>query len=391
MDAWDGGYFEECEFIENHATAGPAGALFCNNGAVLTGCSFVGNTASSSGGAVRCQAGTATFAGCAFSGNAADTDGGLWSTYLARTTLVGCLFSGNTATGPGGGGVHQESGRFKVLNCTFLGNVAAGGSGGAVYTLPNDLSEPWEPPGTELVNCLVSGNGSVGPGAGVFVACTKAPAIVANCTIVGNSGASEGGGVYIQDVAPPEPPRGRIVNSIVRNNGSGEVGGEPQPLLVSYSDVAGGYAGPGNIDADPMFVDPSGGDYHLQPGSPCIDAGHNWGVPLDAADIDGDADALELVPLDRDGSPRFNADPADLDPGCGVPVVVDMGAHELQFGPVEEIRLGDINGDGTVGITDLLVLLAGWGPALKDCALDDLNLDRQVGIEDLLILLAGWG
>ena len=34
-----------------------------------------------------------------------------------------------------------------------------------------------------------------------------------------------------------------------------------------------------NIDADPLFADPVNGNVRLQPGSPCIDAGHNWGVP----------------------------------------------------------------------------------------------------------------
>jgi len=53
--------------------------------------------------------------------------------------------------------------------------------------------------------------------------------------------------------------------------------------------------GDGNIDADPLFVDPDGPDndpntwedkdYHLSPGSPCIDAGCNGAVPRDFADL----------------------------------------------------------------------------------------------------------
>ena len=49
----------------------------------------------------------------------------------------------------------------------------------------------------------------------------------------------------------------------------------------------------------------------------------------------------------------------------------------------------DINGDGSVGILDLLALLAAWdtdpgGPP-------DLDSDGNVGILDLLVLLANWG
>ncbi len=53
---------------------------------------------------------------------------------------------------------------------------------------------------------------------------------------------------------------------------------------------------------------------------------------------------------------------------------------------------GDLDGDGVVGITDFLALLAMWGPC-GDCGacLADLDGDCQVGINDLLILLGAWG
>ena len=45
------------------------------------------------------------------------------------------------------------------------------------------------------------------------------------------------------------------------------------PPQVTYSDIQGGYAGSGNIDAYPAFLDTAQGDYRLQWGSPCIDSG----------------------------------------------------------------------------------------------------------------------
>lgn len=60
--------------------------------------------------------------------------------------------------------------------------------------------------------------------------------------------------------------------------------------------------------------------------------------------------------------------------------------------------LGDVTGDGQVATTDLLALLAAWGPCAAlvpgTCAPDcpaDLNGDRTVDNQDLLILLANWG
>ena len=51
--------------------------------------------------------------------------------------------------------------------------------------------------------------------------------------------------------------------------------------------------------------------------------------------------------------------------------------------------VGDIDESGDVGITDLLDLLAAWGPNPGHPA--DLDGDDVVGITDMLILLANWG
>ncbi len=54
---------------------------------------------------------------------------------------------------------------------------------------------------------------------------------------------------------------------------------------------------------------------------------------------------------------------------------------------------GDLDGDGLVGITDFLLLLAAWGPCPEPCppsCAADLDGDCTVGITDFLALLANW-
>jgi hypothetical protein len=89
-----------------------------------------------------------------------------------------------------------------------------------------------------------------------------------------------------------------VINSILWGNLSpqypeyNEVYGSPN---ITYSDVQGGYTGTGNINIDPLFVNPvdaalaptTDGDYHIQWGSPVIDQGTSSGAPAD--DIDGDS------------------------------------------------------------------------------------------------------
>lgn len=50
----------------------------------------------------------------------------------------------------------------------------------------------------------------------------------------------------------------------------------------------------------------------------------------------------------------------------------------------------DFNSDQSVNVTDLLDLLAAWGPCPAPCP-EDINDDGAVNVTDLLSLLAGWG
>jgi parallel beta-helix repeat protein len=50
-------------------------------------------------------------------------------------------------------------------------------------------------------------------------------------------------------------------------------------------------SGTDDISADPLFVDPAQGDYHLWPNSPCIDAGTSEGAP--STDLDGDSRPID--------------------------------------------------------------------------------------------------
>jgi hypothetical protein len=63
---------------------------------------------------------------------------------------------------------------------------------------------------------------------------------------------------------------------------------------VIYSDVEGGHPGTGNIDADPLFWNMAGGDFHLLQDSPCIDAGN----PSSALDPDGTRADMGAFPFD---------------------------------------------------------------------------------------------
>jgi len=71
-------------------------------------------------------------------------------------------------------------------------------------------------------------------------------------------------------------------------------------------------------------------------------------------------------------------------------VLTDVSVNQqLQ---IQAPDLADLNADGSVGVADLLMLLARWGLVEESSQLvADMNNDGAIGTVDLLMLLADWG
>ncbi|HIA71523.1 MAG TPA: hypothetical protein EYO01_02280 [Phycisphaerales bacterium] len=68
----------------------------------------------------------------------------------------------------------------------------------------------------------------------------------------------------------------------------------------------------------------------------------------------------------------------------------------LDFKPIQQGVAcdSDINGDGIVNVSDLLILIGQWNPNGADCCPGcegDIDGDLNVGVNDVLMLIANWG
>ena len=184
----------------------------------------------------------------------------------ASLTIRECLVQDNVADGSpysiAGGGVLGGFGdkTLTILNSRILNNQVLQGAGG-VRVHQGILT---------IVNSLLAGN------TGDFAIHVNGPTSLMNVTLTDNAN-----GVLLN--ASDGTPH-TLVNSILWGNGNNLAvpGGT---LTASYSDVQGGWAGTGMLNADPFFVDATGSDYRLSPGSPCTNSGTASGAP--AFDIDG--------------------------------------------------------------------------------------------------------
>ncbi len=312
----------------------------------------------------------------------------------SNCVLAGFTITGGRAPGDYGGGVRTSfyfdpnvvpAGPI-IRNNIVTNNTARKGAGICLYHST-----------ARVLNNIIYGNKDTetGQGGGIMIIdCLEEPNVmIADNIIVGNK-ATFGGGIRVQ-----KSPLADITNNVIAYNRAtwkgigiygesgtniencivwGHGGGAEDDLYVCdsrYSCIESAAAGEGNISSEPNFVD-SGywddantagdlsddffvpGNYHLLPGSLCIDAGDTNSVPsILSGDIDGETRVFNNI-VDI-GADEVVTTPFDLDNDGIVDYyeVFALGNEWLQNGVALET---DFYEDGFIDFADFAVLANEW-------------------------------
>jgi len=253
------------------------GGMYIKQGSPTVLCTtFTGNYADH-GGAVYTKAATPLFTDCRFDGNRAEEGAGVHNDDASAPVLTRCTFTRHLAEH--GGGMYNDSASRPVLTaCTFRQNSTVA-TGGAMVN--ENGSAPL------LVGCVLRVNEAAALGGALYSSSSQSALIC--CTLSDNT-AAYGPGVVCSGTSHLV-----VVGSILWDGDAELYLGAGATAAVSYSDVHGGWPGEGNIDADPLFLDPDGpdgkpgtddDDLRLAEGSPCVNAGSNYAEHLPDEDLD---------------------------------------------------------------------------------------------------------
>ena len=322
----------DCAFSGNSASSNGGGiSNWFYSGPILSNCTFSKNSAGAGGGFFCEYAppppvagiangriaenpdtpvfynngdGNITMANCVIVGNSpGDYTGGM-DDFGSHPMLTNCTFTANLANMGSGGGICSSYGNPTLLNCAFSGNSAKYDGGG----MSNFSSNPTLTNCTFSGNCADSGGGMYNTGGGLHGPSTSSPTLT-NCTFAGNF-AHNGTALACDAWAHWWSSNVKLVNCILWDGGDEIWNNDESTITITYSDVHDGWPGEGNIDSVPLFVEPGywvlrdepnivvepndlnaiwiEGDYHLLPGSPCVDAGDpNYAAEPNETDLDG--------------------------------------------------------------------------------------------------------
>ncbi|MFZ5476481.1 MAG: right-handed parallel beta-helix repeat-containing protein [Myxococcota bacterium] len=262
---------------------------------------FRGNYAGDSGGAAKISHGRSVVSGNTFERNVADWAGGGLEVDDDTSELTRNRFVGNEARMGGGLRFHEPWYDVVAAGNWFEANSAR--EGGAVALAENldddELDGPFEVYYSVTLRHTVAVQNTAQEGGAFFADYSHLH--VENSILAGNEADDVGGAIawinsggHVDQAVIHGNSAGSGVlgvfwgfevtmsSSVVSQNDGSVVWTEASPWpTLRWTDVWGnsggddaGRSGEGNLAGDPAFEDPAGWDFHLSPGSPCIDGGN---------------------------------------------------------------------------------------------------------------------
>jgi hypothetical protein len=234
-----------------------------------------------------------------------------------------------------------------------------------------------------------------GPGGPAFGGGVAGDSVtIENCTVVGNwvsAGAAGAGGADGESTGSgvKAAPLNMVDSVVWGNIGADQIFSSSSD--VTYCDVQGGWLGKGNIDVDPLLMDPGAGDYHLK------SEGGRWNPNSESWVLD------DVTSPCIDGGDPNSPVGDELDPNGAR---INMGAYGGTDEASKSFRLcwhqsecagqilGDATCDGGVNLADLFALKANFGKSApwtdNECCADFTH-DGSIDLTDVFALKYGFG